>query len=131
MSARNYAIVWINHNAAEVFRINAIEESKRVVNSHTSLQSLHHRAAADGGERHPVDTDYFERIASTLNHVGGTLLAGPGEARFELGRYLGQERPDLAAHVHELETPDHPGDAELVSLARDYFHLNSTREPTA
>jgi hypothetical protein len=22
----------------------------------------------------PIDTDYFARIASTLNHVGGTLL---------------------------------------------------------
>jgi hypothetical protein len=65
----------------------------------------------DGSEHHPVDTEYFARIASALNHVGGTLLAGPGEARFELGRYLGQSRPDLASHVHELDTPAHPGDA--------------------
>ena len=73
MSALNYAIVWLNHNAAEVFCINAIEESKLVVNSHTSLQSLHHRAHIDGSEHHPVDTNYFARIASALNHVGGTL----------------------------------------------------------
>jgi len=125
MSARYYAIVWINHNAAEVFRINAIEESKLVVNSHTSMQSLHHRGDANGGERHPADTDYFARIASTLNHVGGTLIAGPGEARFELGRYLSETRPDLAAHVYELDTPAHPGDVGLVALARDYFHLSA------
>jgi hypothetical protein len=42
MSARYYAMVWINHNAAEVFRINAIEESKRVVNSLTSLDARDH-----------------------------------------------------------------------------------------
>jgi stalled ribosome rescue protein Dom34 len=124
MSARYYAIVWINHNAAEVFRVNAIEESKLVVNSHTSLQSLHHRGHIDGSEHHPVDTDYFARIASALNHVGGMLLAGPGEARFELGRYLGKNRPDLASHVHELDTPDHPGDVELIAMARDHFHLS-------
>jgi stalled ribosome rescue protein Dom34 len=123
MSARYYAIVWINHNAAEVFRINAIEESKRVVNSHTSLQSMHHRGHADGCENHPIDTDYFTRVASTLNHVGGTLLTGPGEARFELGRYLVETRPDLAAHVYEVDTPGHPGDAALVAMARDHFHL--------
>jgi stalled ribosome rescue protein Dom34 len=123
MSARYYAIVWINRNAAEVFRINAIEESKVVVNSHTSTQSLQHRGPADGRQRHPVDTDYFARIASTLNHVGGTLLTGPGEARFELGRYLGERRPDLAAHARELDTPAHPGDAVLVAMARDHFHL--------
>jgi stalled ribosome rescue protein Dom34 len=125
MSARNYAIVWINHNAAEVFRINTIEESKLVVNSHTSLQSLHHRGHAGGGEHHPVDTDYFARIASTLNHVAGTLLTGPGVARFELGRHLRETRPDLASHVHELDIPAHPGDAALVAMARDYFHLAS------
>jgi stalled ribosome rescue protein Dom34 len=123
MSARYFAIVWINHNAAEVFRINAIEESKRVVNSHTSLQSLHHRGHADDPNHDPVDTDYFARIASTLNHVGGTLLTGPGEARFELGRYLGETRPDLATHVYEVDTPGHPGDAALVAMARDHFHL--------
>ncbi len=106
MSPRYYAIVWINHNAAEVFRINAIEESKRVVNSLTSLQSLHHRGHVEGSEHHPVDMEYFARIASALNHVGGTLLAGPGEARFELGRYLGQSRPDLAvAAVVTIERP--------------------------
>jgi len=124
MSARYYAIVWINHNAAEVFHINASEESKLVVNSHTSQQTLNHRGHVDGTEHHPVDTDYFSRIASTLNHVRGTLLAGPGEARFELGRWLGQARPDLAAHVHELDAPAHPGDAGIVALARDYFHLS-------
>jgi stalled ribosome rescue protein Dom34 len=123
MSARYYAIVWITHNAAEVFRLNALEQSKLVVNSHTSQQSLHHRAPADGREHHPVDTEYFARIAATLNHVGGTLLTGPGEARFELGRYLGETRPDLAAHVSELDTPDHPGDAALVALAREHFQL--------
>jgi len=123
MSAHDYAIVWMNHNAAEVFRVNAIEDSKLVVNSHTSTQSLHHRGHGDGPDHHSVDTDFFARITSTLNHVGGTLLTGPGEARWELCRQLRVTRPDLAAHVHELEIPSHPGDAKLVAMARDYFHL--------
>jgi len=59
------------------------------------MQRLHHRGPADGRPRHPIDRDYFSRIASTLNHVGGTLLTGPGEARFELARYLSETRPDL------------------------------------
>jgi stalled ribosome rescue protein Dom34 len=123
MSARYHAIVWMNHNAAEVFRIDTGEDSKRVVNSHTSLQGLHHLGPADGGEHHAVDADYFTRIASALNHVGGILLAGPGQARFELGRFLGKTRPDLAAHMHELDIPGHPGDAALVALAREHFRL--------
>ena len=83
MSARYHAIVWMNHNTAEVFRVRTHEDSKVVVNSHTSLQRLHHRGPVDGSGHDPVDTDYFGRIASTLNHVDGILLAGPGQARFE------------------------------------------------
>lgn len=136
MSARYYGIVWVNHNAAEIYRINASEESKLVVNSHSSQQSLHHgghangiahadgSGHADGSAQHPVDTDFFARIVSTLNHMGGILLAGPGEARFELGSYVRQARPDLADHLSELDTPDHPGEAALVALARERFHLS-------
>ena len=123
MSARYHAIVWMNHNAAEVFRVSRDEDSKVVVNSHTSTQALHHRGQVDGSEHHPVDTDYFTRIASALNHVGGILLTGPGQARFELVRFLGETRPDLAAHMHEFDTVGHPGDAALVSIAREHFQL--------
>ena len=123
MSARYHAIVWMNHNAAEVFRVNNDENSKLVVNSHTSTQSLHHRGQVDGCEHQPVDTDYFTRIASALEHVRGILLSGPGQARFELGRFLGETRPDLAAHMQEFDTPGHPGDAALVALAREHFRL--------
>jgi len=123
MSARYHAIVWMNHNAAEVFRVSDGEDLKLVVNSHTSTQSLHHRGHSDGSRHLPVDTDYFARIASALNHVGGILLSGPGQARFELGRFLGETRPDLAAHMQELDTPGHPGDAALVALAREHFRL--------
>jgi stalled ribosome rescue protein Dom34 len=125
MSARYHAMVWMNHNAAEVFRIGNNEDSKVVVNSHTSLQRLHHHGHIDGNGHDPVDTDYFGRIASTLNHVGGILLAGPGQARFELGRFLGVARPDLADHMQELDTTDHPGDAALVAMVRQHFHLAS------
>lgn len=129
MSARYYAIVWMNHNAAEVYRLNAIEQSKVVVNSHTSVQTLQHHGHMDGTEHHPVDVDYFTRITSTLNHVGGTLLAGPGEARFEMGRYLTESRPDLASHMHEIDTPAHPGEAGLIAIARNYFGLAGQPAP--
>jgi len=56
-------------------------------------ESLHHIGHVDGSEHHLVDTDYYARAVFTLNHVGGALLADPGEARFEPGRYLGHARP--------------------------------------
>ena len=123
MGNRFHAMVWINHRDAEVLHFSAAEESKVVINSHLSVQRLHQQSHADGSKHQPVDTDFFYRIASALNHTGGTLLAGPGDAKFELERYLRQNRPDLAAHVHDVGTLDRPGDAQLIELAREHFRI--------
>jgi stalled ribosome rescue protein Dom34 len=123
MSPRCYAIVWIDHREADVFRLNETEETKLVINSHTSVQRLHHQSHLDGSVHQPVDTEFFVRVVSALNHTGGTLVAGPGETKFEFERYLRRNRPDLAAHVDAIETVDHPGDAGLIALAREHFQI--------
>ena len=121
MSARYHGIVWIDPRQANVFQISTTEESKITINSHVSVQRLHHQNAAMNP--HPVDTQFFGRIVAALNHTGGTLIAGPGEAKFELNRYLKRHRPDLDAQVYGADTPDPPGDAGLVALAREYFQM--------
>jgi stalled ribosome rescue protein Dom34 len=123
VSHRFYAIVWIDHREAEVFHLSSTEESKVVINSHSSVQRLHQRSHADGTQHQAIDTDFFARIVSALNHTGGTLLAGPGEAKHDLERYIRGNRPDLGAHVQGIETVGHPGDEELIAIARDHFRL--------
>ena len=125
MRSPYHAIVWIDHREANVFHLSSTEETKVVINSHTSVQRLHHKGLADGGTHQPVDTGFFVRIASALNHTGGTLIAGPGEAKFEFERYLRQNRPDLAAQVHRLEATEHGGDAGLIALAREHFRIET------
>lgn len=114
MTHRLYAVVWIDHREAEIFQLDATQDTKIVVNSHSSVQRQHHQGA---------DTEFFARIVSALNHTGGTLLAGPGETRHDLDHYLRSHRPDLGAHVVQLETVGHPRDGELVALARRHFKL--------
>ena len=123
MSARYNAIVWINHREAAVFHVNAAEDIKLVIDSHTSVQRLHHQGHPDGTAHQPVDTEFFARIVAALNHTGGTLIAGPGEAKHEFDRYLNLNRPDLAARALILPTNEHPNDAELIALAREHFHV--------
>jgi hypothetical protein len=36
---------------------------------------------------------------------------------------LADDRPDLAAHVHGIETVDHPSDDRLIALAREHFQI--------
>lgn len=125
MSARHYAVVWIDHREADVFHLNETQETKFVVNSHNSVQRLHHQSHRDASGRPPVDTEFFVRIVSALNHTAGTLIAGPGEAKFEFERYLRRHRPDLAAHVHDIDTVDHPSDDGLIALAREHFRVGT------
>lgn len=122
MSARYHAVVWIDHHEAEVSRVSDDEDISVLVSSHSSTQRIHHRKGADG-EHLATDTGFFKRIVSVLNHTAGILLAGPGEAKFELMRYIKAQRPDLAAHVYELETVPHPGHAGLIALARERFRM--------
>jgi stalled ribosome rescue protein Dom34 len=123
VSHRFYAIVWIDHREAEIFHVNATEGTKVVINSHSSTQTLHHESHADGTVHQAVDTNFFARIVSALNHTGGTLLTGPGETKHELERYLRGNRPDLGAHLEELDTVGHPRDQELIALVRDHYQL--------
>ena len=123
MNHRFYAIVWIDHREADVFQLSSAEESKVVIHSHSSVQRLQHRSHADAMERPAIDTEFFARIVSALNHTGGTLLAGPGEAKHDFERYVRSHRPDLGAHVQGIETVGHPGDEEMIAIARDHFRL--------
>jgi stalled ribosome rescue protein Dom34 len=121
------AIVWIDRSEAKVFHVSATEDSKIVANSHTSTQRLHHQASSESGKE-AVDGEFFHRICGALNHTGGTLITGPGNAKFELKNYLDKHRPDLAQRVYGVETLDHPGDAELLALARRFFNARSHRD---
>jgi stalled ribosome rescue protein Dom34 len=129
MSPRHVAVLWIDHQAAEVFRLDASEQAKLVVNSHTSLQSLHRQNGHDGREPAPDDKSFFARVAATLNHLGGILLTGPGDARYALLRYLRAARPDIAARSETMETVLHPGDATLIAIGRAHFGLDVRRSP--
>jgi stalled ribosome rescue protein Dom34 len=121
-------MVWIDHREARVFHFNAEQDSEVVVNSHVSVQRLHHQADHPAGDA--VDTEFFHRIVGALTHTGGTLVTGPGGAKYALAKYMNQHRPDLAAKVSD-QTLAHPGDAEVLALARDFYKLDATVRPAS
>jgi len=43
MSPLHYAIVWIDHREAKVYRFSECDEPPVQLNAHNSLQRLHHR----------------------------------------------------------------------------------------
>ncbi len=121
-----HAVVWLDHSEAKVLRFSEDEESEVDVHSHTSLQRLHHRRTGwEAGGNPPDDTEFFERILKTLDHTGGTVITGPGNAKSALKAFLDHARPNCASRVFTVETLDHPAaDAladALLALGRRYF----------
>jgi stalled ribosome rescue protein Dom34 len=123
---KSYAIVWIDHRQADVFRIHGGEENKVVVHSHHSVQRLHHQNPDEGSAVHPADTEFFARILSAVESPAGVLVAGPGQAKYALRRYLREKRPDVAAHVDHEETGEPPGEASVIALALAQFPLTQS-----
>lgn len=123
MSAQRHAIVWVDHQEARIFQIDAAEPSRIDIHSHVSVQRLHHRQNPDPRAPPPVDTEFYDRIAAALDHAGGTLITGPGNAKYELDAYLRQARPGLATKVNAENLRTHPGDAALVAIAARTFSV--------
>ncbi len=123
------AIVWIDRSEAKVFHVGAGHEDKIVVHSHTSAQQLHREKHHELGSKQRVDVEFFHRIIATLNHTGGTLITGPGNAKFELKEYLDRHRPDLGDRVFGVETLEHPPTSELIAVAHRFFATRGHRHP--
>lgn len=122
MSDINHAIVWLDHSQAKLFLFRADEESRINIHSHTSLQRLHHRHTGwEAGGNPPDDTEFFHRISEALDHAGGTVLSGPGNAKLALKTYLDQHRPDLAPRVSVVDSLDDPTADAMLDRGRQYF----------
>lgn len=130
MSQLHHAIVWIDHREAKVYRFAGNDESEAHVNSHTSLQRLHHRRGSwEVGGNPPEDSEFFRRVAGALGQTAGVLVTGPGNAKAAFKTYMEHLRPNRASQVFTAETMDRPGDEALLALGREHFHVNTSCAP--
>jgi stalled ribosome rescue protein Dom34 len=122
MSNIRHAVVWLDHSEAKVFRFSGGEDSEIDIHSHTSLQRLHHRREGwEAGGNPPDDTEFFKRIVGALDHTGGTVITGPGNAKAALKTFIDNHRPTVASRVFAVETLDHPDSDALLALGHRYF----------
>jgi len=118
MRTRRLCIVWIDHTEAKVLHFRGVEESKLVIHSRNSVQRLHQQAA--GSAAAAEDGEFFGRIASAIDATRGTVLTGPGTAKFGLLHFLTQHHSGIGARVLEA-APEQDGDAELLAMAHGVF----------
>jgi stalled ribosome rescue protein Dom34 len=90
----------------------------------------HHRADHEDSTKHAVDDDFLSRIVGSLDHTGHTLIAGPGNSKFELQSYMERHKPDLASRISAVETLDDAKDGAILTMARHFFGTRGHRHAT-
>ncbi len=120
MSTHLDAIIFIDRQEAKVFHISATEEIILAF-THTAAQRRHHQADHEDGTKHAVDEEFMQRIASSLELAGNTLICGPGNSKYELQGYMQRHTPELAERVSGVENLDDPTDSAILAMGRQFF----------
>jgi stalled ribosome rescue protein Dom34 len=108
-----HAIVWMDHSIAHVLMFDKEHvEGQRIKARHQHTPKHGHVGA---------DKDFFRQIATSLDGVTEVLLTGPAHAKTEFQAFCREQAPTVDRAVVHVVNSDHPSDAQLVALARQYF----------
>jgi stalled ribosome rescue protein Dom34 len=105
-----HAVVWMDHQEAHVLMFDREHVEAQRVKSRT-----HHKHPGN-----PTDTSaFYANIAEALQGTHEVLVTGPGLARNEFRDWCKQHHEDVT--VVDSVASDHPTDAQVVAMARQYF----------
>lgn len=117
-----HTIVWIDHQEARIFRLNANTAAESTI--HAPHLVHRHPGESDRVKDHPDDTRrFFQEVARSLADTEGIVVVGPSTAKLDLHRYVKQHDPLLDAKILGIETVDHPTNGQIVAYAKQYFSL--------
>jgi stalled ribosome rescue protein Dom34 len=126
MTTHRNAAVWLDHQEAKVFHVDADGADQATIRApHKHV----HRHPANGNERaHPHEPDaFFQEVAAALADATAILVVGPSTAKLQFIRYLHAQAPKIEAKVVAVETVDHPSDKQMIDFAKRHFDLAPPR----
>lgn len=109
-----HAVVFIDHNQAQVLQFDAEHVRAEKVKTHTHQTRQHGSAVRS-------EHEYFGEVCDALNGIPEVLVTGPKTGLADFKHYADKHRPETAACIVGYETVDHPSENQLVALARRYF----------
>lgn len=107
-----HAVVWLDHSEAHVLMFDR---------EHVEAQRIKSRSHHKHQGKSSDDAAYFGAIATALGGTHEVLLTGPGLTRNAFRDWCLQHQKAVAALIVDSLSADHPSDAQLVALARQYF----------
>ncbi|WP_397410984.1 hypothetical protein [Polaromonas sp.] len=107
-----HAVVWIDQSEAHVVMFDHEHMDAQRIKSRT-----HHKHQGKVED----SAAFFADVARALNGTHEVLLTGPGLVRNQFRDWCSSHLPAVADSVVDSVVTDHPSDAQLVALARQYF----------
>jgi stalled ribosome rescue protein Dom34 len=114
MSMNTHAVVWTDHQAAQVLHFDAEHVQAQKVRAHTHYTRQHH-----SGVR--TEHEFFAEVCDALKDVAEVLVTGAHKTLADFRHYVEKHRPHVAPKIVGYEVVDQPSDKQLVALARQYF----------
>jgi stalled ribosome rescue protein Dom34 len=109
-----HAVVWIDHQSAQVLQFDAEHVLAQKVHSHTHYTKQH-------GSLVRSEHEFFGEVCDAMDPVPQVLVTGPRKGIDDFRHYVEKHRPNTAKHVVAYEVADHPSENQLVALARKFF----------
>ena len=107
-----HAVVWIDQSEAHVVMFDR---------EHMEAQRIKSRSHHKHQGKVDDSATFFADVAKALAGTREVLLTGPGLTRNQFRDWCSSHQPAVAGAVVDSITTDHPSDAQLVALARQYF----------
>lgn len=109
-----HAVVQIDHQQAQVLQFDAEHVQAQKVKASTRHTRQHGSAVR-------TEHEFFAEVCNALEGITEVLVAGSHTAQADFKHYADKHRPETARRIVGYETVDHPSEAQLVALARQYF----------
>lgn len=109
-----HAVVWTDHQSAQVLQFDAEHVLAQKVRAHT-----HHTAQHGSAVR--SQHEFFAELCDALAGINEVLVTGSHTAIADFRHYVEKHRPQLVGQVVAYEVVDHPSENQLVALARRFF----------
>lgn len=119
--AYSHSVAWLDHLNAVVISFDGTGHIAQKIKSGSSETHLHHRRGSVGSGHAAPDARFFEAITDALKGIPEILVAGPGNAKLELIKYIHKHHHDLIERLIGVETVDHPTEGQLLKFAKEYF----------
>ena len=116
MTSNRHVTVWIDHDEARIFHVDAETFSEQTVRAPNRHVHRHPKGSA-AEHRHPADAhQFFAAVVGQLEGAQRILVVGPSTAKLQFIHYAYKHDRTLEPRIVGVETVDHPTDSNVADV---------------